>query len=41
MTKNVILDSEGNQLLPVRGYDLSVEGFIGFLNSGLEEFGKQ
>ena len=37
----VILDSEGNQLLPVRGYDLSVEGFIGFLNSGLEEFRKQ
>lgn len=36
----VILNSEGNQLLPVRGYDLSVEGFIGFLNSGLEEFGK-
>ncbi|MGN1216059.1 MAG: cytochrome c biogenesis protein CcdA [Candidatus Cryptobacteroides sp.] len=36
----VILDSEGNQLLPVRGYDLSIEGFIGFLNSGLEEFRK-
>lgn len=31
----VLLDSDGNQLAPVRGYDLSVEGFIDFLNSGL------
>lgn len=34
----VILDNEGNQLLPVRGYDLSVEGYVDFLNSGLEKF---
>lgn len=33
-----LLDSDGNQLAPVRGYDLSVDGFIGFLNSGLEKF---
>lgn len=33
-----LLDSDGNQLAPVRGYDLSVEGFIGFLNAGLEKF---
>lgn len=31
----VLLDADGNQLAPVRGYDLSVDGFIEFLNSGL------
>ncbi|MGN0202426.1 MAG: thioredoxin family protein [Candidatus Cryptobacteroides sp.] len=36
----VILDSEGQQILPVRGYDLSVEGFVDFLNSGIEGFRK-
>ncbi len=30
-----LLDSDGNQLVPVRGYNLSVDGFIAFLNSGL------
>ena len=30
-----LLDPDGNPLSPVRGYDLSVEGFIDFLNSGL------
>ena len=32
----VLLSPEGEQLVPVRGYDLSIEGFIGFLRSGLE-----
>lgn len=32
-----LLDAEGNQLAPVRGYNLSVEGFIAFLNSGLKK----
>lgn len=31
-----ILDADGNQLVPVRGYNLSVDGFIAFLNSGLD-----
>ena len=33
-----LLDSDGGLLAPVRGYDLSVEGFVDFLNSGLKEF---
>ena len=33
-----LLGSDGGLLVPVRGYDLSVEGFIDFLNSGLKEF---
>ena len=32
-----LLDADGNQLAPVRGYNLSVEGFIAFLNSGLKK----
>lgn len=36
-----LLDADGNQMVPVRGYNLSVEGFIDFLNSGLEKFGKK
>ena len=32
-----LLDSDGNQLVPVRGYNLSIEGFIDFLNSGLKK----
>ena len=32
-----LLDPDGNPLSPVRGYDLSVEGFIDFLNSGLRK----
>ena len=31
-----LLDANGNQLAPVRGYNLSVDGFIAFLNSGLK-----
>lgn len=30
-----LLDASGNLLVPVRGYDLSIEGFIDFLNSAL------
>lgn len=30
-----LLDATGNLLVPVRGYDLSIEGFIEFLNSAL------
>ncbi len=33
-----LLDTDGNQMIPIRGYNLSVEGFIDFLNSGLEKF---
>lgn len=36
----VILDGNGRQLLPVRGYDLSVDGFVGFLRAGIEEYSK-
>ena len=32
-----LLDADGNQLVPVRGYNLSVEGFFEFLNSGLRK----
>ena len=32
----VILDTEGNQVTPVRGYNLDVDGFVEFLNSGLK-----
>ena len=32
----VLLSPEGEVLVPVRGYDLSVDGFVKFLKSGLE-----
>lgn len=32
----VILDTEGNQVTPVRGYNLDIDGFVEFLNSGLK-----
>ena len=32
----ILLSPSGEQLVPVRGYDLSVDGFIGFLQSGLD-----
>lgn len=31
----ILLSPSGEQLVPVRGYDLSVDGFIAFLQSGL------
>ena len=34
----VLLSPDGKLLVPVRGYDLSVEGFITFLQSGLEAY---
>ena len=33
-----LLGSDGDLLAPVRGYNLSVDGFVDFLESGLEEF---
>ena len=33
-----LLGSDGELLVPVRGYNLSVDGFVDFLNSGLIEF---
>ena len=33
-----LLGSDGELLVPVRGYNLSVEGFVEFLQSGLEAF---
>jgi len=36
----VLLSPEGEMLVPVRGYDLSVEGFVEFLESGLEAYMK-
>ena len=36
-----LLGSDGGLLVPVRGYNLSVEGFIDFLESGLAQFSKQ
>ena len=32
----VLLSPEGEMLVPVRGYDLSIEGFVNFLQSGLD-----
>ena len=37
----ILLSPEGEMLSPVRGYDLSVEGFIGFLENGLAEYKAQ
>ena len=33
-----LLGSDGELLVPVRGYNLSVDGFVDFLNSGLNKF---
>ena len=33
-----LLGSDGQLLVPVRGYNLSVEGFVEFLKSGLEKY---
>ena len=32
----VLLSPEGEMLVPVRGYDLSIDGFVNFLQSGLD-----
>jgi cytochrome c biogenesis protein CcdA/thioredoxin-related protein len=34
----ILLDSDGEVMVPVRGYSLDVDGFVSFLNSGLEAF---
>lgn len=34
----ILLSPEGDMLVPVRGYDLSVEGFTDFLRSGLDAY---
>ncbi len=34
----VLLDSKGNTLVPPKAYDLNVENFLSFLDSGLTEF---
>ena len=36
----ILLSPEGEMLAPVRGYDLSIDGFVEFLQSGLNEFNK-
>lgn len=36
----VLLSPEGEILVPVRGYDLSVEGFVDFLQSGIDAYQK-
>ena len=36
----VLLSPEGEMLVPVRGYDLSIDGFVNFLQSGLDAYGK-
>lgn len=35
-----LLGSDGSLLVPVRGYNLSIDGFIDFLNAGIREYGK-
>ncbi len=37
----VLLDTEGNVMVPPKAYDLSVENFLEFLDKGLEEFNKR
>lgn len=36
----VILSPDGKQLLPARGYNLDIDGFIAFLKAGIEEYKK-
>ncbi len=36
----VLLSPEGEMLVPVRGYDLSIPGFVAFLQSGLDAYSK-
>ncbi len=36
----VLLSPDGEMLVPVRGYDLSIPGFIEFLQSGLDAYNK-
>ncbi len=36
----VLLSPDGEMLVPVRGYDLSIPGFVAFLQSGLDAYNK-
>ena len=36
----ILLSPDGEMLVPVRGYDLSIDGFVAFLQSGLDAYGK-
>ena len=36
----VLLSPDGEMLVPVRGYDLSIDGFVNFLQSGLDAYQK-
>ena len=36
----VLLSPDGEMLVPVRGYDLSIDGFVEFLQSGLDAYQK-
>ena len=36
----VLLSPDGEMLVPVRGYDLSIDGFVNFLQSGLDAYRK-
>jgi thiol:disulfide interchange protein len=37
----VLLDTKGEQLVPAKAYDLNVDNFLAFLDSGLAEFKKR
>ncbi len=37
----VLLSPEGEMLVPVRGYDLSIDGFVNFLQSGIDALNRQ
>ena len=34
----VLLSPDGEMLVPVRGYDLSIDGFVDFLKSGMDKY---
>ena len=36
----ILLSPDGEMLVPVRGYDLSIDGFVDFLQSGLDAYSK-
>ncbi len=36
----ILLSPDGEMLVPVHGYDLSIDGFVEFLQSGLDAYGK-
>lgn len=37
----LLLDNEGNQLVPMRAYNLDVDAYIDFLKQGVEEYNKR